>query len=295
MVLLAGEAKEPVSGGTCGNMCLINPVYGEYSVRLPVHRSAALFVLIIERTSVLIYHDSIIMKRFIAASVELFGKKARFMSQRFCRVIYYKIIHIITFAEVLKTVLIIDMYSVILKTYRIVGEILLADIHKHIVRLNNIYYLNLLIVSKLSGNTAVTATENENSLNLGMNGHRNMYDHLIISKLVLLGKDNVTVRSKELTKLRRIKNIYSLKFATAGKKLLADPDTDLNISGVHITEPIIHLCHYRSPIYFNTKSSEISSLSGPCIEHPFSIAVLIYERISPVITSPGERIGIPGG
>ena len=38
----------------------------------------------------------------------------------------------------------------------------------------------------------------------------------------------------------------------------------------------MHLRELRSfGFYFNTKSAEISSLSGPCIEHPFSIAVLM--------------------
>ena len=62
MILLTCKAKQPIACRAGRNMCLINSVYREHSVCLPVHSSAALFILIIEWTSMLINHDSIIVK-----------------------------------------------------------------------------------------------------------------------------------------------------------------------------------------------------------------------------------------
>ena len=79
MILLAGKSKEPVAGRTGRNVSLINPVNGEYSVGLPVHRSAAFLIFVIERAAMLVNHYSIIMECLVATAVELLCKKTCFM------------------------------------------------------------------------------------------------------------------------------------------------------------------------------------------------------------------------
>ena len=80
MILLGSKAEQPVTGRTGRNVRLIYTADGKAVAGLAVHGAAGFLVLIVEGTAMLINHDTVLLERTEAVTVEFLGKQARCMT-----------------------------------------------------------------------------------------------------------------------------------------------------------------------------------------------------------------------
>ena len=80
------------------------------------------------------------------------------------------------------------------------AEKLLADIYKYLIWLNHINLFNLFIIRKLSCYASISASNYKHTAHIWMNCHRHMNDHLVIYKLILLGKYNASIGADKSSK-----------------------------------------------------------------------------------------------
>ena len=132
-----------------------------------------------------------------------------------------------------------QLHTRIVQTACIVREKLTADLYEQLIRFHHIDLFDLFVMAELSCHAAVAAADHQYFLYIRMHRHRNMHDHLIIGKLVLLGKDHAAVRCKEASELDGIKYIDPLKVTRTGKQLFLYTNRHLHIVGMHFGKPEI--------------------------------------------------------
>ena len=98
-----------------------------------------------------------------------------------------------TGAQRAQSVLIVDRHARIVKTFCVIGKIFAADLDEHLIRLDHVDRFDLVIIRKLTRDTAVAAADDQHMLDIRMHCHRDMHDHFIIDELVLLGEDHAAV------------------------------------------------------------------------------------------------------
>ena len=76
--------------------------------------------------------------------------------------------------------------------------------------------LDSRVAGKLSYRAAVTRTDNENFLYIGINSHRHSRYHFVVYILVLFGKHYKPVKHQHSAKFICVKNINILIIALAG-------------------------------------------------------------------------------
>ena len=72
-----------------------------------------------------------------------------------------------------------------------------------------------------------------------MHCHGNVGDHLVVNKLVCLGKYYVAVQSEEASEFGTLKYVDTLKFAFSRKKLPVNAYAHFNVVRVHFRKPHI--------------------------------------------------------
>ena len=160
----------------------------------------------------LINHNSVISESLITASVEFLCKKSLCMSQRICGIIDDQVISGLFIPQEPKAVFIINVDSLILQSLGNIRKHLRTYIHKHFIGFHHINALNLWIMDQFSGNSTVTAADDQNIFYIGMYCHWHMRDHFIINKFIFIREYDLTVQSHKSSEFFRLKHIDSLKF-----------------------------------------------------------------------------------
>lgn len=74
VVLLGGEAEQPVAGGIGGNVSLIDTADGEAFHNALMGTHAGSGIRLVKRALMLIDHDAVLLQRLVAVSIKLLGK-----------------------------------------------------------------------------------------------------------------------------------------------------------------------------------------------------------------------------
>ena len=92
-------------------MCLIYTADRECPECFPVHLHALFFIFIVERASVLVHHNPVLLQRLVTASVKFFCKKSFRMSERIRRIVDDQVILFCFVSKKTKSVLIVDVHT----------------------------------------------------------------------------------------------------------------------------------------------------------------------------------------
>src|SRR5699024_10258578 len=137
-VLLGAKAEKPVSRGRSGDMGLVHPADRERSGNIPVRPLAGQSVLLVKRTLMLVYHDPVLFQSLVAVPVKFPGKQAFSRAERICRIYNDQIVFILTSADKLQSVLIVDLHSLVLQAAGGLRQIFLTYLYYHLVDLHQI-------------------------------------------------------------------------------------------------------------------------------------------------------------
>ena len=107
------------------------------------------------------------------------------------------------------------MHACIIELAGVLRKISAASFNNLGIHLDQVDTLNALISRKFLNYAAVSCADDKDILNIGMNRHRNMRDHLIVNELIALCKHYVSIQSKDLAEFRSIENIDLLVITLA--------------------------------------------------------------------------------
>ena len=100
--------------------------------------------------------------------------------------------------------------------------------------------LNFRIAAQLPHHAAVAAADDQHVLHIGMDGHGDVYHHLVVDELILLCEHHISVQGEEAAELLGVEHVNPLELALATVQLLVHPDGQLYIGGVGFTKPKLH-------------------------------------------------------
>ena len=92
-----------------------------------------------------------------------------------------------------KPVVVIYLHPRILQGAGHLGEELPRHVHEHLIDFHHVDMLHGIILQKLLSDPAVSAADDQDVLYMGMDRHGNMGHHLVVNKLILFGKYDLSV------------------------------------------------------------------------------------------------------
>ena len=122
----------------------------------------------------LVDQDSVIMKGFVAVSVEFPGKQSFPRSEGICRIHNDEIVFVMGGTNEFQTVLIENMQTGIIKGTGGLRKIFSGDLHHLFIDLYHVNVLDLRITGQFPDHTAVSGSDDQYRFYIGMHRHWNM-------------------------------------------------------------------------------------------------------------------------
>ena len=127
------------------------------------------------------------------------------------------------------------------------GQIFLGNLHHHLIDLHQINALHLRIPHQFPDHAAVPGSDDQDPLRVGMNSHRNVGDHLMIDKFILLRQHHIAVQGQKPAEFRRFKHINPLVITVPAVELTVHPDRKFHVLCLFLRKPKLHLTLLSAP------------------------------------------------
>ncbi|MPN22803.1 hypothetical protein SDC9_170187 [bioreactor metagenome] len=168
----------------------------------------------------LVDEDAVIRQRLEAVAVEFLCEESFAGAEGVCRIDDDKVVFFAGGAHEFEAVLKIERDARVAKLAGGEGQQLAADLHDHFVDIHHVYLFDGFVARQLAHRAAVAAADDEDAPDVRVCRHRDVYDHVVVDKFVLLGEHHQAVKGEETPELLRIKDVYLLKGALAAEELL---------------------------------------------------------------------------
>ena len=188
----------------------------------------------------LIYQYSAVRQRLEAVAVKLLCEKSLAGAEGVGGIHYDKVIFTALSADVFKTVLKKQVYSRVIELAGCLWEILLADFHHLFIYLHHIDICNGFIAGQLADSTAVTRTDDQYILDIGIYSHRHGCYHLMVDIFVLFSQHDEAVKHQHPPEFVGIEYIDLLIIALTRVELLLYLYSKINIVRMLFSKPKIH-------------------------------------------------------
>ena len=265
VVFFAGKAEEPVARSKGGDVRLIHLADGEGAGNALVAALHGGGILGIERAALLVYHNAVIAQGVIAVAVKFAGEKPLRRAERVGGVHNDKVIFILTLADELECVFVIDMHAAVIHTAGVAGQVGAASFNNLGVHFHQVNALHTVIAGQFPHNAAIARADDEDVLCASVHRHRHMGDHFIVNELIALRQHDIAVQRKHPAKFRRFKNINALVVTLFGIELAVDPDAVLYIGGMKFRKPHFHCTNLLLNVYLKTKKmTDTSQTQAGC-------------------------------
>ena len=183
----------------------------------------------IERASLLVYHNPVILQCVVTVSIEFTGKQPFRRTKRIRRIYNDEVIFCFTPTDKSQCVFIMKMYSSVIQSAGISRKICATGFHNHRIHFYQINMPYSVISGQFTDNAAISGTNHKNIPCFLMYCHRHVRDHLIIDKFITLCQHYISIQSQHTSKFWCLKDINSLIVALLRIELTIYPDTVLDI------------------------------------------------------------------